>query len=280
MDRIVEAFPYITPVSYTAMHTPRPEDISRPSTFRAANPAGEVIKTEVVSLPPSTVMIVYPVSIAKEGYNTAAGTWRLHFKSRGVSNTSVGNFGLFPFLRYTNRGHAFHGPIEGDRSTDMWTLSRGKVSSGCQRMDGEHIVELSVLLGCPARGNAARCSFANEIVTVIEEFDHVPDPDLSYHDTGVVNSFETILTQWVVVDLAEYPRDESYPIPDKLQAGPNMIRLSATDNKGWVRPPEQSFPGLRATEGLATKRYFPIWDNRITSVTTRRPLVVGRGCSE
>jgi hypothetical protein len=53
-------------------------------------------------------------------------------------------WGGFPFISY-NRGIAFHGPIT---ATDgEWRLVRGPVSHGCNRMQGEHVVELAHLLG-------------------------------------------------------------------------------------------------------------------------------------
>ncbi len=59
-------------------------------------------------------------------------------------------WGGFPFISYVNedspyKGIAFHGPItaaDGD-----WKLIRGKVSHGCNRMVGEHVVELAHLIG-------------------------------------------------------------------------------------------------------------------------------------
>lgn len=184
LEAVVEAYPYLTPVSYTAIHTVRPENITQPAAVRAANPAGEVVATEVIEFPPNAVMIIYPVSIAAEGFNTAAGNWTLTAKMRGVRNNQLGTFGLFPFLRYTSAGHALHGPITGDEQADEWFLRRGKVSHGCNRMDGEHITELAVLLGCPATGEASQCAYANEAVVVMEEFDHFPDPSLAHVTTG------------------------------------------------------------------------------------------------
>jgi hypothetical protein len=62
-------------------------------------------------------------------------------------------WGGFPFMAYNRaRGLAFHGPITsvagGDDPGDFeWRLIRGQVSHGCQRMQGEHVVEMAHLLG-------------------------------------------------------------------------------------------------------------------------------------
>lgn len=59
-------------------------------------------------------------------------------------------WGGFPFLEYNHRrGIAFHGPItHGTTATGVeWLLKRGPVSHGCNRMQGEHVVELAHLLG-------------------------------------------------------------------------------------------------------------------------------------
>jgi hypothetical protein len=60
-------------------------------------------------------------------------------------------WGGFPFIAYNN-GIAMHGPITSKDSAsapdqDVWYLRRGQVSGGCNRMLGEHVVELAHLLG-------------------------------------------------------------------------------------------------------------------------------------
>lgn len=61
--------------------------------------------------------------------------------------TQADHFGGFPFIWYLQfRGRvAFHGPITDDGTS--WRLRRGQVSHGCNRMQGEHVVELAQLLG-------------------------------------------------------------------------------------------------------------------------------------
>lgn len=64
-------------------------------------------------------------------------------------------WGGFPFLAY-NGGIAFHGPItfrdsREEPDLDVWYLRRGQVSGGCNRMMGEHVVELAHVLGISMR---------------------------------------------------------------------------------------------------------------------------------
>ena len=59
-------------------------------------------------------------------------------------------WGGFPFMSYVNddspfKGIAFHGPIT--KEDGQWKLVRGPVSHGCNRMQGEHVVELAHLFG-------------------------------------------------------------------------------------------------------------------------------------
>jgi hypothetical protein len=59
-------------------------------------------------------------------------------------------WGGFPFISYVNddspfKGIAFHGPITAEDG--QWKLIRGPVSHGCNRMQGEHVVELAHLIG-------------------------------------------------------------------------------------------------------------------------------------
>lgn len=62
----------------------------------------------------------------------------------GIGKKPV-EWGGFPFLEYNHeRSLAFHGPITHFGS---WQLLRGPVSHGCNRMQGEHVVEMSHLLG-------------------------------------------------------------------------------------------------------------------------------------
>ena len=281
LERVVEAYPYLTPVAYTAVHKVKPEDVSKSEKARLQNPGGEVLETQVLRMPANSVMIIYPVSIAAAGYNTAAGNWTVLLKQRAKPTNSIGAFGNFPFLLYTTAGHALHGPITGDRTADLWGLRRGKVSHGCNRMEGEHVIELSVLLGCPARGDQGRCTAANENVVVMEEFDHFPDPAIPDHQTGIIADFAEIYRGWVVPDVQGYPRETASRLPLSLWLGENVLKLEQSRNKAWSQVPDElgSRTQFSIDQGAARVREFQSWDDRVTSQSAeKRPYIGARNC--
>src|SRR5438876_577270 len=64
-------------------------------------------------------------------------------------------WGGFPFIAY-NQGIALHGPITskdnaGTPDMSVWYLRRGAVSGGCNRMFGEHVVEVAHMIGANMR---------------------------------------------------------------------------------------------------------------------------------
>lgn len=103
------------------------------------------------------VTLVYPVATGAIDPSTGEapmgpGTYPRLFAVPFTPTTDKAAWGGFPFLKYhATRGLAFHGPITSSRNADTgdweWTLLRGPVSHGCQRMMGEHVVELSHMLG-------------------------------------------------------------------------------------------------------------------------------------
>jgi hypothetical protein len=110
------------------------------------------------------VSIVYPIATARPGKtNSRPGTYTFEsarpFRPDGTAVTaSEGEhfvpWGGFPFLGY-NDGIAFHGPITDEvpktPGLNVWFLKRGAVSGGCNRMMGEHVVELAHMLGVSMR---------------------------------------------------------------------------------------------------------------------------------
>lgn len=75
------------------------------------------------------------------------------------ASNDVGAFGGFPFMEYVcgHRDHdgrvrsgiAFHGPITSEdvSGATYWYLQRGPVSHACNRMLGEHVLELAHITG-------------------------------------------------------------------------------------------------------------------------------------
>jgi hypothetical protein len=151
------------------------------------------------------VDVVYPIATAAAGHsNSSAGTYSFYeakpYRPDGLAYTvSAGShfvtWGGFPFLGY-NDGIAFHGPITSEingSGESVWFLRRGAVSSGCNRMNGEHVVELAHMLGISMRKTyGANQSYANPSaakVTVSDDYDMLDGKyiDVDYAtDTGVV----------------------------------------------------------------------------------------------
>lgn len=152
------------------------------------------------------VNIVYPVATARPGKsNSQPGTYTFEnarpFRPDGGAVTaSEGEhfvpWGGFPFLGYNN-GVAFHGPITDEipkvPGANVWFLKRGAVSGGCNRMMGEHVVELAHLLGINMRKVYVANQFvkppAGVNVRVTDEYDILDGKaiDVDYPtDVGVV----------------------------------------------------------------------------------------------
>jgi hypothetical protein len=106
------------------------------------------------------VHVVYPVATGRKvngKWNNVPGTYdHLNVRPYRPNDTSKEHWGGFPFLNYhDDRRFAFHGPIDfvddpapgGAPSQQDWRLVRGRTSAGCQRMQGEHDLELTHMLG-------------------------------------------------------------------------------------------------------------------------------------
>jgi hypothetical protein len=87
--------------------------------------------------------VVYPVATGAE-VNAQPTSYTIARLSPWVPTNDHATWGGFPFIPY-NRGIAFHGPITAQDG--QWRLIRGPVSHGCNRMQGEHVVELANLIG-------------------------------------------------------------------------------------------------------------------------------------
>ena len=149
--------------------------------------------------------IVYPIATAAVYSNNAprggyAFQRAIPFRPNGNAYTvSAGNhfvtWGGFPFLAYDG-AIAMHGPITDATSqsgTDVWYLKRGTVSSGCNRMLGEHVIELAHISGIDMRkvftANSTVIPAHPDHVTVIADYDQWNGKyvDIDYPtDVGVV----------------------------------------------------------------------------------------------
>ena len=152
--------------------------------------------------------LVYPIATASPtATNSRPGTYTLGrvipFRVDAVTTSSYGTsfvpWGGFPFIGYNN-GIAFHGPITAKDnaargSLDVWYLQRGTVSHGCNRMNGEHVLELAHILGFSMRriytpGATVTPPSPASKVDVIADYDKTVDGkyiDVDYPtDVGVV----------------------------------------------------------------------------------------------
>jgi hypothetical protein len=89
------------------------------------------------------VAVVYPIATGAS-VNSQGSSYKIERASPWVPTNSEATWGGFPFIPYNN-GIAFHGPIT--FADGQWKLIRGPVSHGCNRMVGEHVVELANLIG-------------------------------------------------------------------------------------------------------------------------------------
>jgi hypothetical protein len=154
--------------------------------------------------------VVYPIATARVAQgksNAAPGNYHLHdvvpYRPDGVAVTAqegehMVTWGGFPFLRYDG-GIALHGPITHEASkrggTSVWYLQRGKVSGGCNRMMGEHVVELAHLSGVDMRTvygkNQSVSPPSAAAVTVLADYDAYDDGDgMKYVDSDYATDID------------------------------------------------------------------------------------------
>lgn len=103
------------------------------------------------------ITVVYPIATGKLDPTTgkapaSPGKFSTIFAVAYTPTNDKAPWGGFPFMMYNNeRGIAFHGPITSETDVEVgdyqWHLLRGPVSHGCNRMEGEHVVEMAHLLG-------------------------------------------------------------------------------------------------------------------------------------
>jgi hypothetical protein len=120
------------------------------------------VKSKVEPTGRTRVTLVYPVATGKIDPSTgsapmAPGHYGTLWAVPYTPTNDKADWGGFPFMTYKpTRGLAFHGPISSVRNADTgdweWSLIRGPVSHGCERMQGEHVVELAHMLGMNMSG--------------------------------------------------------------------------------------------------------------------------------
>jgi hypothetical protein len=189
---------------------------------------------------------VYPIATARPGKsNSKPGTYRFQlakpYRPDGAAWTPQEGdhyvpWGGFPFIAY-NDGIAFHGPITfGDNASaddaNVWILKRGAVSGGCNRMLGEHVVELTNAIGVSMRkvyrANEGFVPKTPATVTVTADYDMLDGKyiDVDYPtDVGVVRPGKAFGADKVVMFgswvASEMPNGKDLPPNMKWEGGVN-----------------------------------------------------------
>ena len=114
------------------------------------------------------VHVAYPIATVNPNGTLPSGvrtrnpepfTYKICGGDNHHATNSTGDFGGFPFVEYicghrdadgrVRSGIAFHGPITATNASgaNYWSLLRGPVSHACNRMLGEHVLELAHVTG-------------------------------------------------------------------------------------------------------------------------------------
>lgn len=193
---------------------------------------------------------VYPIATARPGKsNSSPGTYRFQYatpyRPDGMAYTPQEGqhfvpWGGFPFISYNN-GIAFHGPItSGDNFSpddlNVWVLKRGAVSGGCNRMMGEHVIELTHAIGISMR----KAYRANEGFT--------PKTTAS---VSVISGYDTYDGKYIDVD---YPTDVGVVRPGKVYGDAKVEMFGS-----WVAselPNGKDLPANLKWEGGVSGDYY------------------------
>jgi hypothetical protein len=195
------------------------------------------------------VDVVYPIATARPGKsNSKPGTYALQMAkpyrpNGGAWTREEGDhfvpWGGFPFIAY-NGGIAFHGPItsldsKAPGGPDAWYLHRGQASAGCNRMMGEHVVELAHVLGIDMRkvyGANVQIRPQATKVAVIADYDQL---DGKYIDV-------------------DYPTDTGAKRPASVYGASNVVMFGS-----WVAsemPNGRDLPPDMKWEGGVSGKYY------------------------
>jgi hypothetical protein len=176
-------------------------------------------KTEIATGGRTRVHLVYPIATVDAYGTTADGmptrnpepaTYTVCGGDNNHLSNNYGPFGGFPFIQYVcnhrdadgrvRDGIAFHGPITTTKvdGADYWFLKRGPVSHACNRMLGEHVLELAQVIGFARNARVA------PPVKVIKDFDKLDGKliDVDYPASGWTRpaaSVATVFPTWQAV---------------------------------------------------------------------------------
>lgn len=196
------------------------------------------------------VDVVYPIATARPGKsNSRPGTYSFHsvkpYRPNGTAFTAdegehFVTWGGFPFVAY-NGGIAFHGPItdqdnEAPGALGVWFLRRGEVSGGCNRMMGEHVVEMSHILGISMRKVYAENTAITPTTTA---------------DVKVISGYDQYDGKFIDVD---YPTDTGAVRPAKVHGDAKVVMFGS-----WVAsemPDGKDLPPDMKWEGGVSGKFY------------------------
>ena len=206
---------------------------------------------------------VYPIATARAGKsNSSPGSYGFYFAMPYRPNgqawtpqegTHFVTWGGFPFVAYNN-GIAFHGPITpltNTSSLSVWYLKRGDVSGGCNRMMGEHVVELAHAIGVDMR----------KVYTANQSF--VPKTTAK---VDVISDYDSYDGKLVDVD---YPTDVGVVRPAKVVGAANVEMFGS-----WVaseQPNGKDLPPDMKWEGGVSGNYYVFAEHAIHDIVCSVP---------
>ena len=255
LPKIESATMFVSLKAHTARVTGLlPKDFAGPLPFYAVTSAEANGRTRLT--------VVYPVATGKVDPSTGKapagpGKYPRLYAIPYTNTTEKAAWGGFPFMMYNaNRGLAFHGPITSVYDAELgeyeWRLTRGPVSHGCQRMQGEHVVELANLLGIDmSKPHAAGESKTLEVpVTISPDYDtfdgHLVDVDYPAlaavkRPTGDVKMFPT----WDSVDFPKWvcAYDKTRPVDAHHCDAAGVELRDPMTGKLLQEPPKEAWIG-------------------------------------
>jgi hypothetical protein len=211
------------------------------------------------------VDIVYPIATAMAGKsNSRPATFSFHsakpYRPNGPAYTvSEGwhdvTWGGFPFIAY-NGGIAFHGPItdkdnEAPGDLGVWYLRRGQVSGGCNRMMGEHVVEMTHVLGISMR----KVYGANVAIT----------PNTAAK-VKVIADYDTYEGKYIDVD---YPTDIGAKRPASVHGADKVVMFGS-----WVAtemPDGKDLPPDMKWEGGVAGQWYDFHEHALQGLVCSMP---------
>lgn len=218
------------------------------------------------------VDVVYPIATANVSIgksNSRPGTYSFYqvkpYRPDGEAwtrseGTHMVPWGGFPFVAY-NDGIAFHGPITskdnaGTPDQDVWYLRRGAVSGGCNRMLGEHVVELAHVLGA----NMRKVYGANRAYGPREA-----PIDISAK-VDVIADYDKYDGKWIDVD---YATDTGVTRPGKVYGADKVVMFGS-----WIgteTPDGRDLPPNMAWEGGVSGKPYVFREHAIANAVCSLP---------